>query len=124
MEFLAFRLNVLRGARAVALALLASASLGAMAMTTVTPGAVRNISQFTENQFNSCVAIDPNNSNNVVSFADESGVVYGVVESISTDGGATWISLGEFDPTLSYTALSWDNLGNLSLAAADDTGVN
>src|SRR5579862_4458380 len=91
---------------------------------TITPGPNVNVSLTTENQYESTVAINPSNPQQVVAFSNISGSVYGVFEAISTDGGSSWPQAGQLSNALAFPCASWDSMGNLFLTAADSTGTN
>ena len=69
-------------------------------------------------QSEQAIAVDPTNPQNIVVVSNENRAEPGLLESISHDGGATWVhrdiadndalGFGCCDPTL-----SWDQFGNL-----------
>ena len=116
-------------ARAILFFVLASANSAARAATTIVPGANVNIEPSLVTHYSSCVAINPTNPRNAVSFSALGAASGGLCKGVSNNSGASWtastIATGIDFPTASGSpACSWDNFGNLFLVYSDATGNN
>src|SRR5206468_2826795 len=86
-----------------------------------TVGSVVDVNRETGDQTEVTVAVDPNNSQRVFVASNENNITFGMVNSYSTDGGATWTSgvvgtgpLGDGLPgAFSDPWATWDEFGNL-----------
>ena len=116
-------------ARAILFFVLASANSAVHAATTIVPGANVNIEPSLITHYSSCVAINPTNPRNAVSFSALGAASGGLCKGVSNHSGASWtastIATGIDFPTASGSpACSWDNFGNLFLVYSDITGNN